>query len=350
MPLTIVRNDITKMNVDAIVNVAKPDLKKGRGVCGAIFRAAGEKSLKKACGDISPVKTGEAVITNGFALPAKYIVHTSKPTYLVGKHNIKSLLFSCYKNSLDLARSHGCKSIAFTLITCRVFYCSKSEALAVATKAISDWLMTNDMDISLVIANKKAFAPSKKLLNEIKEFIDKNYHSVPNAHVMQMGAISGRKGRHIEKHAKPTKMYANMRPAELSATLPDFIGNLDEPFSETLLRLVDEKGKTDVQVYRRANIDRRLFSKIRTGNGYMPSKKTVVALAVALELSLPETRALLERAGYALSRSMMFDVIIEFFITHGWYDIFEINNVLYEYDQPLLESKQSRDKSDQQSE
>jgi transcriptional regulator with XRE-family HTH domain len=131
-------------------------------------------------------------------------------------------------------------------------------------------------------------------------------------------------------------MYSNMRPADISASLSGLISNLDEPFSGALLRFIDAKGKTDAEVYKRANIDRRLFSKIRTGNGYMPSKKTIVALAVALELSLPETLALLERAGYTLSRSVMFDVIIECFISHGWYDIFEINNVLFEYDQPLL--------------
>jgi O-acetyl-ADP-ribose deacetylase (regulator of RNase III) len=324
------------MNVDAIVNAARPNLKMGSGLCGAIFRAAGVDRLQAVCDSLAPIQAGEAVITNGFDLSAKYIVHTAVPTHRENKENMYALLHLCYKNSLDMALQHGCKSIAISIISNGVFGCPKSEALTVATKTISDWLNENEMDVSLVIPDKKSFVLSKSLLHEVKSFINSNLNNKQGVQAIKGGSLVKREGRHLEKHARTKKLYSDMSPADMSASLGSLIGNLDEPFSEALLRFIDAKGKTDAEVYKRANIDRRLFSKIRTGGGYMPSKKTVIALAVALELTMNETRALLERAGFALSRSVMFDVIIECFISHGWYDIYEINNVLFEYDQPLL--------------
>jgi len=341
MPLNIVRNDITKMTVDVIVNAANTKLQEGGGVCGAIFHAAGADKLQAACNSYAPIQTGEAVITSGFALPAKYIIHAAGPVYRDGKHNEAYLLRSCYINALDIAKRHGCESIAFPLISSGIYGYPKEEALAVATKAIGDWLTTNDMDVSLVVFDKTAFALSKDLLGEVKAFIDANY-------IDERGHLKRRRLLDIVRQTidfdeadmsaalKETAAAKPMPRMASRATLDDVIERLDEPFTSTLLRLIDAKGKNDVAIYKRANIDRKLFSKIRTGKGYMPSKKTALALAVALELSLSETRDLLERAGFALSRSVMFDVIIEYFITRRKYDIYEINNVLFEYDQPIL--------------
>ena len=327
MPLTIIRNDITKLEVDAIVNAANTGLVMGGGVCGAIFSAAGIDKLQAECDALAPIKTGEAVITKGYMLPAKHIIHTAGPVYKDGKQNEEALLRSCYVNSLDLAQSHGCESIAFPLISSGVFGYPKDEALTVATGAISEWLMKNDMDVSIVVFDKAAFALSQKLLGDIRAFIDENY--------VAEREILFKRSRNIQLQEFAMSTPAMFADRAMPARIDDIIGKLDEPFSEALLRLIDSKGKTDVEVYKRANIDRKLFSKIRNPD-YRPSKKTVVALAVALELTLAETNALLGCAGFALSRSQKFDVIIEYFITQKKYDIFSINNVLFEYDQPLL--------------
>jgi len=348
MPLTVIRNDITKMDVDVIVNAANASLQAGGGVCGAIFTTAGVEKLQKACDKLAPVKTGEAVITKGFSLPAKHVIHAVGPVYQGGRNNEEELLIACYRNALDLAKKHGCKSIAFPLISSGIYGYPKDEALTVATDTISKWLMDDDMDVSLVVFDKAAFELSGDLLGEVRAFINENYVDEQNK---RFGRIRSERVYEIDAYrtestlstplqveendfmAHPPMQVNYSRPA---ADIRDVVVQLDEPFSTMLLRLIDAKGKTDVEVYKRANLDRKLFSKIRTGKKYMPSKRTVVALAVAMELSLPEARELLERAGFALSRSVMFDVIIEYFISRRRYDIYEINNVLFEYDQQLL--------------
>ena len=352
MPLTIIRNDITKMKVDAIVNAANADLKMGGGVCGAIFNAAGISRLRAACDLLSPIKIGESVITSGFDLPAKYIIHAAGPVYNDGNSNEAALLRSCYESALDIAKSLGCESVAFPLISSGTYGYPKAEALEVATGAISGWLMKSDMDVSLVVFDKAAFALSSALLGQVKAFVDENYvelHDALHSRRPDLDLLESMSSDAHEDDKKnvrndipdfgPDVVFKGINADEIIRGLVPSEAlsfRLDEAFATTLMRLIDSKGRSDVEVYKRANIDRKLFSKIRTGKGYMPSKKTVVALAVGLELSLPETRDLLERAGFALSRSVLFDVIIESFIIRESYDVFEINNVLFEYDQPLL--------------
>lgn len=329
MPLTIVRNDITKMTVDVIVNAANTALQMGGGVCGAIFKAAGADKLQAECDKLAPVKTGEAVITPGFALPAKYVIHTAGPVYRDGKHGEEIFLRACYRNSLEIAARNHCESVAFPLVSSGIYGYPKDKALRVATEAIQDFLLDfdKDIDVSLVVFDKASFALSKKLRGKVQSFIDENY----------VGEVELFRTLSNISHKQRDILAMEAALASIPAPpggLPEGF-RLDEPFSATLLRLIDAKGKTDVEVYKRANIDRKLFSKIRNPE-YRPSKKTAVALAVALELSSKETVDLLERAGYALSPSVLFDVIVDYFIQSGKYDIFEINNVLFEYDQPLL--------------
>ncbi|WP_322176333.1 macro domain-containing protein [Acutalibacter caecimuris] len=330
MPFHIVRQDITKMQVDAIVNAANTALQIGGGVCGAIFNAAGAQKMQTVCDKLAPIQPGEAVVIPGFALPAKYVIHAAGPDYHPSdRERCRELLRSAYTESLKLAKKHRCKSIALPLISSGIYGYPKAEALEVAKQAIEAFLDEYEMEAYLAVFDKSAFVLSETLLGEVESYIDQHYvdaHQPKNRNLL--GVESAAIGM-----AAPLMPMPMMAP---SAALDDLMERLDEPFSDTLLKLIDAKGKTDVEVYKRANIDRKLFSKIRKGHGYTPRKPTILALAIALELTLPETDDLLERAGYALSQASKFDVIVEYFIVNGRYDIFEINEVLFQYDQPLL--------------
>ena len=332
MPFSIVRSDITKMNVDAVVNAANPRLEMGGGVCGAIFRAAGEERLQAACDALGGCETGQAVVTPGFNLPAKFIIHTPGPRWQDGNHGEEALLRGCYRNSLRLAIENGCGSVAFPLISSGIYGYPKAEALRVASEEIRAFLETYDMDVYLAVFDKEALDAGTKLFGEVQAFIDQHYVDEHTSRFRKRLESE----RPLPACGAPPRAFQPM--AAPSISLDRAVGNLDEPFSRALLRLIDERGASDAEVYKRANIDRRLFSKIRTNPYYMPGKRTVLALAVALELTLEETRDLLERAGYALSRSQKFDVIVEYFIAKGRFDVYEINETLFYYDQPLLGS------------
>ncbi|MDD2268697.1 MAG: macro domain-containing protein [Eubacteriales bacterium] len=338
MPFTIVRQDITKMNVDAIVNAANTDLQRGGGVCGAIFKAAGAAQLQAACDKLAPIKTGESVITPGFHLPAKFIIHAAGPVYgQWSKEQNEQLLRDAYTNSLKRAVENKCKSIAFPLISSGIYGYPKDEALKVATSVIKNFLADHDLDVTLVVYDKTSYTVSRELLGAVKSYIDEYYVETHESRRTQHFEpdVLHKTEEYASKYKKPR--FDDVLEASVCAPdLDDLVGNLDEPFSQMLLRLIDAKKMTDVEVYKRANLDRKLFSKIRSSKSYMPSKRTAVALAIALNLSLSETDGLLERAGYALSHAVKFDVIVEYFITNGKYDVFEINEVLFEYDQPLL--------------
>lgn len=338
MPLKIIRNDITKMDTDAIVNAANIRLKNGGGVCGAIFAAAGAEELQAECDDFRGCKVGGAVITAGYNLPAKYIIHTVGPIWEGGTKNEEQLLYDSYTNSLGIAFEHGIKSIAFPLISSGIYGYPKDQALRVAISAISEFLLVNEMDVYLVIYDKKATLLSEKLFSTIEKFIDDNY-------VEESRLSESRRGIEtyeiqedfslIENEVKEINHYFKPRINE-SRNLAKLMNQLEDTFVEMLFRLIDEKGMTDVETYKRANIDRRLFSKIRSNVDYNPSKTTVIALAIALELNLDEAKDLLGKAGFALSMSNKFDLIIKFFIDENNYNIHEINEALFDFDQAPL--------------
>ena len=323
MPLIIVRNDITKMSVDAIVNAANESLLGGGGVDGCIHRAAGPELLQE-CRTLGGCRTGEARITGAYRLPCKYVIHTVGPVWNGGRCGEREQLASCYRTSLALAKEHDCETVAFPLISSGVFGYPKAQALRVAVDTISEFLAENDMTVYIVIFDRAAYATGNKLFADIAAYIDDHY---VDAHTDSRRERMRRVGV-VESRTLTAPMAAS--------GLDEALAHLDAGFSETLLKLIDRSGKKDAEVYRKANVDRRLFSKIRNNPDYKPSKPTAVAFAIALELSLPETRDLIARAGYALSPSSKFDVIIEYFITQRDYDIFKINEALFAFDQSLL--------------
>jgi len=302
---------------------------------------AGAAQLQAACDKLAPIKTGEAVITPAFGLPTKIIIHAAGPVYRQwNKEQNEQYLRVAYMNSLKRAVENDCETIAFPLISSGIYGYPKDEALQVATSVIHDFLIDHDLDVTLVVYDKAAFSISRELLGAVESYIDEHYvetHEIRRRQLLDVERDAIYEAdKAVTKYNEP--IFEEMLAPSVGAPAPldDLVGNLDEPFSQMLLRLIDAKEMSDVAVYKRANLDRKLFSKIRSNKGYMPSKRTAIALAVALELSLDETNDLLERAGFALSHAVKFDVIVEYFIANGKYDVFEINEVLFEYDQPLL--------------
>ncbi len=482
MSFIMIREDITKIKVDAVVNAANTGLLMGGGVCGAIFAAAGPQKLRRACSRLAPIRVGEAAVTPGFALPAKYIIHVAGPVYRRQESGqCERELRAAYASALRLALENGCESIAFPLISSGIYGYPKTEALRTAVSEIRRFLEKHEMAVYLAVLDKTAFAADSGLAAEVgrylgeryigrsevfgaalpvsakagaqreeeesgqaqdfhagkiripekvsyeknaeipagvpleentgipekvlpegntrireevlpeknarrpeKDLLEENAEIPEGVPIKQNAGILRRFSRDMEDGGqrkeyspkdvtgKKRSLFASLRtekgrrnvPVECSsggrrsvagkssagreapvprrlkktnpAELRELVAALDKPFSEALLHLIDERGYTDAEVYRRANLDRRLFSKIRTNSAYMPSKRTAIALAVALQLNLSETRELLARAGYALSHSQKFDVIVEYFIVNGKYDLYEINEILFQYDQPLL--------------
>ena len=327
MPLHIVRNDITTMKVDAIVNAANESLLGGGGVDGAIHRAAGPELLAE-CRTLNGCKTGQAKLTKGYRLPAKFVIHTVGPIWRGGGHGERELLVSAYRSSLELALATRCETVAFPLISSGVYGYPKDQALKVAVDTIGEFLLSHDMTVYLVIFDRAAYTIGGKLFADIAAYIDDRY-------------VDAHTDRYENQRRRMAMAPMPMAAAEQAAAtapsgLDEALSKLDESFSQMLLRKIDECSMTDAQCYKKANIDRKLFSKIRSDVHYKPSKSTAMAFAVALELPLIEAREMLEKAGFAFSHASKFDIIVEYFIAHQNYNIFEINEALFAFDQSLL--------------
>ena len=349
MPYLIVRNNITNMKVDAIVNTANPYPIIGDGTDRAIHEAAGPELLiaRREIGSIAP---GQAAVTPAYNLDAKYVIHTVGPVWIDGKHDEEELLESCFRNSLKLAQKNKCKSIAFPLISTGTYRFPKGRALQIATKVISQFVLNFDMMVYLVVFDKSSYSLSEKLFKEVEAYIDNNYvgermeeeysHDLIFSEDIREEILYTKSADFYEKDAMeeiPMMRSAIMSSVDFESTnWDDFEFKLEKTFSETLLYLIDKKGMTHAEAYNKANIDKKHFHKIKANKNYKPTKYTVLAFAIALELTLQETKDLMETAGLALSKSILFDVIVSCFIEKKHYDVFELNDVLFEYDQPLL--------------
>ena len=376
MPLKIVRADITKLDVDAVVNAANPTLLGGGGVDGAIHRAAGPGLLME-CMKLGGCKVGQAKLTKAHKLPSKFVIHTVGPKWKGGANGERELLESCYRESLRIAADNQCESVAFPLIASGVYGYPKDQALKVAIDTITAFLIEHEMLVYIVVFDKSSFQISEKLFADITSFIDDKYvdtrfkfarpcrsddgESTVLAETTILDdrdtddcvfSIFSREDQSAKRSkdqpaacpkAQPAAASPQSRPAAPSvskqmftASLEDVVKQIDESFSQMLLRKIDESGMTDAECYKKANVDRKLFSKIRSDVNYRPSKTTAIAFAIALELDLVETKDMLMKAGFALSHSNKFDIIIEYFIMKQNYNIFEINEALFAFDQNLL--------------
>lgn len=333
MPFKIVRNDITKMEVDAIVNTANPHPIYAKGTDAAIYEAAGADKLLAARENIGEIKVGEAALTPAFALASKYIIHTVGPIWRDGKNNEREKLQSCYEKSLSLAKDKDCQSVAFPLISTGIYGFPKDEALQIALSTISNFLMQEDLMVYLVVFDHESYRLSEKLFADVDTFIDENY--VQEKVTFTYSSDITERSHRFEAMPLP-ECFPRMASAPAESSLEDVIEEVGETFQERLLRLIDERQLTNAEVYKKANLNRKLFSKILCNPAYHPKKRTVVAFAIALELNLDETKDLLSRAEYAFSPSSRFDLIIQYFIQRGIYDVYQINVVLFDHKEPLL--------------
>ena len=347
MPLQIIRNDITKMQVDAIVNAANNTLLGGGGVDGAIHRAAGPQLLAE-CRTLGGCKTGDAKVTAAYSLPCRWVIHTVGPVWQGGRHGEAELLASCYRRSLELATEKGCASVAFPLISAGAYGYPAEEAVLIAEQTIQAFLQEQDLDmlVYLVVFDQKSYLIGAERFAEIKSYIDARYAAehgnARGERTLFLGAAAA-----ASMPSLPSESIADCfsvseshsigirrrRDSAVHAELEKQLQMMDESFSEMLIRKIKEKGISEAKCYKDANIDRRLFSKIRCDKLYRPKKNTVLAFAIALNLSLEETKDMLHKAGFSLSHSNQADIIVEYYISKGNYDLMEINNALFDFDQ-----------------
>ncbi len=317
MPLYMIRRDITRMDVDAIVDPTDPEFSGSGGTDLAIHRAAGP-ALEQDLARRSALKTGEAVLTNGYRLPAKYIIHTVGPIWEGGNAGEAEALAACYRSCLRLAAENGCRSVAFPLISGGTFGFPNDDALRIAQRNISAFLEDRDMDVYIVAYQRHTFNLGAKLFADITAFVDENYIE-------------------FAPRAKEKTETAEKEPGE-AAPLPDLETMLREhaeTFSCMLDRLIAERGMNGPACYRKARVHKSVYSKIMSSIYYKPAKITALAFALALELPWEELKALLASAGYAMTRTSKADTVVEYFVRNRIYDIDEINEALYEIDPDL---------------
>ncbi len=324
MPLEIIKEDITQLRVDAVVNATDQHMTGSVGVDLAVHAAAGAE-MDAACKRLAPLGLGQVKLTRGFGLPCRYVIHTAGPTWQGGLFGESIILRACYQEALKLAMQYDCRTVAFPLISAGTYGYPKEEVLRFAVQTITEFLYENELTVFLCVKDKGEYTFSKEMRSDITEFINSDY---------EYGQDEYFAGASIYRRMAPDASYdKSISPTQ---TLREYARHMDKGFREKLFELIDESGMSDVECYKKANVDKRTFSKIKGSSTYQPSLQTVIAFAIALRLDMEETQQLLSSAGFTLSKSRVFDKIIRYFIHTGNYDIFEINETLFEFDQQLL--------------
>ncbi len=382
MPFQIVRNDITKMNVDAIVNTANPMPGYGAGIDSAVYEAAGKDKLLAKRHEIGAIDRGTSVITDGYNLPAKFIIHTVGTAWQGGKAGEEDIIRSCYRSVFDIAVNNDITSLAIPLLASGSYGFPKGIALRIALSEIEAFMSESDMEVYLVVFDEKSVSLSSELYGDIDEYINDNYveeknqEEYPDSYgrnervrrgtefvaggfasatsyvprLFKANKAEKRKRKEAELFEERAEDVEELSSIDMCLSAPqldeersleDVVKNLDKTFMELVFSFADAKGLTDVEVQKKANLDRKAFSKLKCGTTKNPSKSTALALAVALELDLDDTKDLLSRAGLALSPCSKQDVIVQYFIEKEAYDIYEINVALFEHGEQLLGTQAS---------
>lgn len=336
MPLQIIRQDITKMRVDAIVNTTNEEMVGYSGVDLAVHTGAG-KGLDEECEAIAPLGLGEAKITGGYALPCRYVIHTSGPIWRGGLLGESVILKSCYLESLKLAVKAGCETVAFPLISAGVYGYPKDKVLKFAIQVITEFLLDHELTVFLCVYDRTSYEFSRELFDDIQSFIEEDGEVDLLCCEESYVPIDDNCDCSVCYSAPAPKPQRREASSAANKSLGEYMKDMDKSFAYKLFDCIDASGMTDVECYKKANIDKKTFSKIKCNpDTYKPSKQTAVAFAIALKLNLDQTQDLLASAGLTLSRSFTFDKIIRYFIQNEIYDIFEINEALFEFDQILL--------------
>lgn len=351
MPFKIVRNDITHVKADVIVNTANPKPIYASGTDLAIYQAAGADELLAERKKVGCIERGDIAVTGAYALNAKYIIHTVGPVWVDGMHKEFETLENCYAKSLQKALELGCDSIAFPLISTGVYGFPKDKALQIAVFVFSRFLLENEMQIILVVFDKKSFQLSGQLVGEIDSFIDANYirqkrrseysrrtsrHSKIESDIAYDSEVYEECCRYSEEEEIETKLLMSVPMPDRAMSLEEELENIGMSFHDKLFELIGKSGMDNKDVWKRANLDRKHFSKIQCDEKYHPKKKTVMALCIALKLDLEQAKDLLARADWAFSPSSKVDLIVQKAIIDKQYDIYQLNLVLFQYTNEIL--------------
>ncbi|MBR6381442.1 MAG: macro domain-containing protein [Lachnospiraceae bacterium] len=353
MPFQIVRNDITKVKADAIVNTANPEPTYGAGVDGAIYKAAGRAKLMAERKKIGKIAPGEVAVTPAFNLQAKYIIHTVGPVWTDGTHGEIENLERCYRNSLEKARELKCRSIAFPLIATGSYGFPKDKALEIALSEIQSFLLQHSMKVTLVVFDPKSFELSGSLIENVREYVDANY--VESVSADEYGASRSSYSRSIERRraqelldmqenviflgeieTSPVRKPKPKKQTTVPPSISALVAGSDKTFQEKLFEIIDERGLTGPQVYN-DYISKQVYSKIQSDKDYHPNKYTAIALCLSLHLDVEQTMDLIGRAGWTLSPSSKADLVVKGCILNHEFNIVKINIILFEFGCPELQ-------------